>query len=196
VARSGPNARAEPHGHTLRKRAFSRTGSRKVWLISATGIIVLAAHCARVLDWTIPPKERTAEGRPGTRRTHGPARLQNKKQAAVPTGSAEKPGLPCAMVLTVSFALSPGTGLSCPCRERGVLLTWSQRRETRTTRLLRPHRHQSSCASAPDAAASIASHPTRRDDREAPLVPRQDGTNESFFSEKRKRNIFRRGTGQ
>jgi hypothetical protein len=41
------------------------------------------------------------------------ARLQQKKQAAVTTGSAEKPGLPCTMVLTLSFALSRGTGLSC-----------------------------------------------------------------------------------
>jgi hypothetical protein len=46
------------------------------------------------------------------------ARLQQKKLAAVTTGSAEKPGLPCAMVLTVSFVLSLGTGLSCPHRTR------------------------------------------------------------------------------
>ena len=44
------------------------------------------------------------------------ARLQTKKQAAVTTGSAKSAGIPCAMVLTVSFVLSPGTGLSCPRR--------------------------------------------------------------------------------
>jgi hypothetical protein len=33
------------------------------------------------------------------------ARLQNKKQAAVTTGSAGSSGIPCAMVLTVSFVL-------------------------------------------------------------------------------------------
>jgi hypothetical protein len=42
------------------------------------------------------------------------ARLQQEKQAAVTTGSARSSGIPCAMVLTVSFALSSGTGLSCP----------------------------------------------------------------------------------
>jgi hypothetical protein len=44
------------------------------------------------------------------------ARQQNKKLAAVTTGSAGSSGIPCAMVLTVSFGLSPGTGLSCPRR--------------------------------------------------------------------------------
>jgi hypothetical protein len=46
------------------------------------------------------------------------ARLQQKKQAAVTTGKAGSTGIPCAMVLTVSFAISPGTGLSCPRRLR------------------------------------------------------------------------------
>jgi hypothetical protein len=36
------------------------------------------------------------------------ARLQQEKQAAVTTGSAKSSGIPCAMVLTVSFVLSPG----------------------------------------------------------------------------------------
>jgi hypothetical protein len=44
------------------------------------------------------------------------ARVQQKKHAAVTTGSTGSSGLPCAMVLTVSFALSPGTGLCCPRR--------------------------------------------------------------------------------
>jgi hypothetical protein len=46
------------------------------------------------------------------------ARQQKEKLAAVTTGSAKSSGIPCAMVLTVSFVLSPGTGLSCPCREQ------------------------------------------------------------------------------
>jgi hypothetical protein len=33
------------------------------------------------------------------------------------------PGIPCAMVLTGSFVLSPGTGISCPRREQIALLT-------------------------------------------------------------------------
>jgi len=41
------------------------------------------------------------------------ARLQQKKQAAVTTGSARSTGIPCAMVLTVSFGLSSVTMLGC-----------------------------------------------------------------------------------
>jgi hypothetical protein len=42
------------------------------------------------------------------------ARLQNKKQAADTTGSAKSSGIPCAMVLTVSFVLSPGNRAFLP----------------------------------------------------------------------------------
>jgi len=50
------------------------------------------------------------------------ARQQKEKLAADTTGSAKSSGIPCAMVLTVSFVLSPGPGLSCPRREQIVLL--------------------------------------------------------------------------
>ena len=99
------------------------------------------------------------------------ARLQQKKQAAVTTGSARSSGTPCAMVFTVCFALSPGTGLSCPRRfvdhpaklsasvgapgphDFTVRLGVVRRRDTRAATPLRP------------------SHPAAnvRDDREAPL---------------------------
>jgi hypothetical protein len=48
---------------------------------------------------------------PGDGLTHGPPAV--KKQAAVTTGSAGSTGIPCAMVLTVSFGLSPVTMLDC-----------------------------------------------------------------------------------
>jgi len=68
---------------------------------------------ARVLQSTSPSLKR--RGRRECRGMTSPmARLQQEKQAAVTTGSAGSTGIPCAMVLTVSFALSPGTGLSCP----------------------------------------------------------------------------------
>jgi hypothetical protein len=54
---------------------------------------------------------------PGAGRNPWPAWKQ-KNQAAVTTGSAESSGIPCAMVLTVSFVLSPGTGLVCPRHAR------------------------------------------------------------------------------
>src|SRR6202042_408401 len=41
----------------------------------------------------------------------------------VTTGSPETPGLPCTMVLTVSFVLSPVTGLFCHRRPQDHCLT-------------------------------------------------------------------------
>src|SRR5690349_9629713 len=73
---------------------------------------------------------------------------------------------------TAYSALSPGTGLSCPCREQIVLLTWPQRREARTTRLCRP---RYACVRL--TQLTRPSHPASnvRDDREAPLMWVQDG---------------------
>jgi hypothetical protein len=51
-----------------------------------------------------------AQGMPGEGLTHGPP--ADKRQAAVTTGSAGSSGGPCAMVLTLSFAL-PGSWLRC-----------------------------------------------------------------------------------
>jgi hypothetical protein len=48
---------------------------------------------------------------PGDGLTHGPP--ATKKQAAVTTGLARSTGIPCTMVLTVSFVLSPVTMLGC-----------------------------------------------------------------------------------
>jgi hypothetical protein len=42
------------------------------------------------------------------------ARLQQKKQAAVTTGSAKSSGLPCAMVLTVTSCSPRGPGVLAP----------------------------------------------------------------------------------
>ena len=52
---------------------------------------------------------------PGEGLTHGPP--ATRKQAAVTTGPAEHPGIPCAMVLTLIRALL-GDRLSCPRRPR------------------------------------------------------------------------------
>jgi hypothetical protein len=60
------------------------------------------------------------------------------------------------MVLTVSFALSLGTGLCCPHREQIVPLTWHQRRDARTSRLRRPRRDRSSAR--PSRAATQHVH--------------------------------------
>jgi hypothetical protein len=59
----------------------------------------------------VPPEIR---GRREDRALASPmARLQQRKQAAVTTGLAETPGLPCAMVYGL-YEVSPGTGLFAP----------------------------------------------------------------------------------
>jgi hypothetical protein len=67
------------------------------------------------------------------------ARQQQEKLAAVTTGSAKSTGIPCAMVLTVSFVLSRGPGFLAPVISEIIISpTWHQRRDARATRLRRP----------------------------------------------------------
>jgi len=77
------------------------------------------------------------------------------------------------MVLTVSCALSPATGLSCHRRpwEACFSRTWHQRRGVRTTRLLRPQ--ESTLVFGATRVHRIP--PNVRDDRETPLETRRDG---------------------
>jgi hypothetical protein len=103
------------------------------------------------------------------------ARVQQKKHAAVTTGSAEITGIPCAMVLTVSFALSPGTGLSCPRHLRIII-----RRLDASVGASGPRDFavRAGVARLFDTITSIASRPAFRDDAYAPLVgARQYGGN-------------------
>jgi hypothetical protein len=57
---------------------------------------------------------------PGARRTHSLACEMVKAHELVTTGSPEVLSIPCAMVLTVSFVLSPVTGLFCHRRRRNT----------------------------------------------------------------------------
>jgi len=78
---------------------------------------VLAARRARVFARTSSLPNQRAQGKPGARCTRGRAwsvvntRVSHHRF----TGT---PGLPCAMVLTVSFGLSSVTGLCCHRRLR------------------------------------------------------------------------------
>ena len=60
-----------------------------------------------------PSQKQRAQGKPGARCTRSLACELKKHTSVVTTGSPDSSGLPCAMVLTVSSALSPVTGLSC-----------------------------------------------------------------------------------
>src|SRR3954449_1890045 len=71
---------------------------------------------ARVVQ-DIGPRER-AQGMPGARCTRSLACKSKKTHEVVTTGSPEQPGIPRAMVLTVSFVISPVIGLSCHRRQR------------------------------------------------------------------------------
>jgi len=110
------------------------------------------------------PKKQRAQGKPGARCTRSRACSVESTRVSHHrfTGT---PGLPCAMVLTVSFVLSRVTGLCCHPRPQEALLlenlTPASGRQDHTTspsatvpfvwRAIRP----------PDTAASIASRAQR-----------------------------------
>src|SRR6266481_9122269 len=100
--------------------------------------------------------------------------MQNEKAyELVTTGSPEKPGLPCAMVLTGSFALSSVTGLVCHHRQRKISsanLTPASGRQDHTTSPSATRRLRQKHPSRPPHPA-----PNVRDDREPPLLRERDG---------------------
>jgi hypothetical protein len=70
----------------------------------------------------MPIEKPRAQGMPDARCTRG--RLCNKKaQASATKGTPQSSGIPCAMVLTVSFMLSSVTMLGCHRHQRMVPLT-------------------------------------------------------------------------
>jgi hypothetical protein len=71
-----------------------------------TNIRVLAAHPARALHDHRPSSEKRAQGMPGVQRTRSLACENEKHASKSTTGSPNNSGTPCAMVLTVSFAIS------------------------------------------------------------------------------------------
>jgi hypothetical protein len=94
-------------------------------------------------------------------------RVQQKARGRT-TGTSRTSGLPCANGLRLIRDL-PGNRLFCPRRQRCASIstaTWSQHRETRTTRLRRPR----PCRSSVGSATSIAFQPNVRDDRDTPSM--------------------------
>ena len=103
---------------------------------------------------------------PGAQCTRSLACEMQKAHELVTTVTPETPGIPRAMVLTVSFALSSVTGLCCHRRLHGSLrenLTPASGRQDHTT--------------SPSAASAFVKGATRvhripprvRDDRDTPL---------------------------
>ncbi len=93
------------------------------WLLAMTANMsprsrgAMRPSCARITR----PKQR-AQGKPGARCTRSLAWCVENTRVSHHrfTGT---PGLPCAMVLTVSFVISPVTGLSCHRRLRNTFRT-------------------------------------------------------------------------
>ncbi len=112
-----------------------------------------------------PPRYQRAQGKPGAGCTRGSR--ATKSTGVGPQVQPKHSGFPCAVVLTVSFALSPVTGLSCHRRPRQLLLLAS----------LAPASGRQDHTTSPAAfvrssvarIASTASHRNVRDDREPPL---------------------------
>src|SRR5229473_4332817 len=154
---------------------------------------------ARVVWTTRPSREQRAQGRPGAHRTHGPR--ATKKARGRTTGTGGSSGLPCAMVLTVSFALSPVTGLFCHRRLADNPRISTRLGSARIERDLAPATGRQDHTTSPsakkrcsslrgqrslteksalrslfvrNALASTASRTNARDDRDTPLLPGLD----------------------
>src|SRR6202047_4006154 len=113
------------------------------------------------------PGDQRAQGMPGAKCARSLACEMKKHTSVVTTVTPETPGIPRAMVLTVSFVLSPVTGLSCHRR-----LADTSAKLDASVGASGPHdfavRKIALSSAAPPA--SIASQPYVRDDRETPLV--------------------------
>src|SRR5260370_25340649 len=68
-------------------------------------------------------EKQRAQGKPGARCTRSLACKIKKHTSVVTTGSPEQAGLPCAMVSTAYFVLSPATNSSCHRHRRIKVLS-------------------------------------------------------------------------
>ena len=144
-------------------------------------------HHARELCQSFRPEKQRAQGRPGARCTRGLACKSRKKTHTSIQVQRKQSGLPCAMVLTVSFVLSPVTGLLSPSPPRSLLLanlTPAPGRQDHTTS------PSASASLVSRAFASTASHPDVRDDGQRPLVRDETALNKPVIWVERKRKDF------
>ncbi len=169
-ARSASRAQAEPSGAHRRDPATQR---------------------ARADGIDEPSRNTRAQGMPGAGRPHGPP--AKKMQAAGTTGSAEtsrhspRDGLHDYIVLSPVYGSLATVALGIIARKLGASVAAPG-----------PHDFTSaSCRSSAckHAAADKRPSPPRltcRDDRDTPLVAKQDGRSRAHFLEKRKRFLERR----
>src|SRR5256885_2667147 len=121
------------------------------------------------------PKHQRAQGMPGAQCARSLACKIKKHTSIVTTVTPGSPGIPRAMVLTVSFVLFPVTGLVCHRRQRKYF-----RRLDASVGASEPHDfavHLTCCSSAAPSA-SIASRPAFVTIAIRPSVGRDGVTNE------------------
>jgi hypothetical protein len=113
-----------------------------------------------------PSEIQRAQGMPGARRTAA-SRAKNKKHTSVVTTvTPDSPGIPRAMVLTVSSALSPVIGLCCHCHRRDT-----SRQLDASVEASGPHDFAVRFGAVRQQHIRVHRIPSRvRDDREPPLV--------------------------
>ena len=119
-------------------------------LIHPTHLRIPAARSRPSYAKFLRLRNQRAQGKPGARRTRSLA-CKVKSTRVSHHRFTGTPGLPCAMVLTVSFVLSPVTGLCCHRRPQEALLL-----ENLTPASGRQDHTTSPSASAPFVRANFA----------------------------------------
>ena len=165
IARQRSNPESRDDAGLLRRCAPRNDGGE-------TCVLILAPAFASECCSSDRPLENEGAGKAGCR-SAPMARLQQKKQAAVTTGTGRIIRPSPRDGWNGLYVLSPGTGVlpPSPARSSNVAArTWSQHRETRTTRFRRAYRivrrHDRSRCN-PTRPPHPAPH--ARDDRDAPL---------------------------
>ncbi len=140
----------------------SRSGEEKYGLLRFarndgfnTCVLLSPRDAPEVCCVFTPSSQTRAQGKPGARCTHGLACKKGRETHTSIQVQRKQSGLPCAMVLTASFVISPAIGFfaTVACSDLTANLTPASRRQDHTT---------SPSALAPfvkSAAASIASNP-------------------------------------
>src|SRR5205085_11856521 len=118
----------------------------------------LAARSARVMHESSAPKHQMAQGMPGARCVRSLACKLRRHTSIVTTVTPKTPGIPRAMVLTVSFVLFPVTGLCCHRHRRKYF-----RQLDASVGASEPHDFavRLTCCSSKAPSASIASRAQR-----------------------------------
>jgi hypothetical protein len=153
--------------HGARYANLQPSSTRTPYLRILIHLRDLAAQSARVLLPRPALGDQRAQGMPGAQCARSLACENKKAHEQVTTVTPETPGIPRAMVLTVSFALSRVTGLVCHPRPRklpSANLTPASGRQDHTTspsaaNALRLCAPRASTASRP-ASVTIASRPS------------------------------------